>query len=231
MMNILMAGAGRLGRQAVPVLAAAGNDVTVVEADDELAEAVREELSGRGVRVLFGDACDPQVLEEAGCLRADAVVAVTGDDEDNLVICLLAKRQFQVARTVARVNDPENGWLFDQSWGVDAAVSAPLTLMSLIEEATRAADTVGLMRLSAAGVVLIETTLTESSVATGRAVSQIPLPPGSQLAAVIRRGEPRVPDGSFRLAAGDEILIVSESATVTDVRALFQVTDPSGPAS
>lgn len=229
-MRILMAGAGRLGQQAVSVLAAAGNDVTVIEADDELAEALRARFSDRGVRVVFGDACDPQVLEEAGCLRADAVVAVTGDDEDNLVISLLAKRQFQVARVVARVNDPENGWLFDQAWGVDAAVSAPLTLMSLIEEATRAADTVGLMRLSAAGVVLIETTLTESSTATGRTVSEIALPPGSQLAAVIRGGEPRVPDGSFKLAAGDEILIVSESATEADVKALFQSSDLSDPA-
>jgi trk system potassium uptake protein TrkA len=228
--RILLAGAGRLGRQATSVLAAVSNDVTVIEADDQRAEAMRAEFSDRGVRVVFGDACDPQVLEEAGCLRADAVVAVTGDDEDNLVISLLAKRQFQVARVVARVNDPENGWLFDRAWGVDAAVSAPLTLMSLIEEATRAADTVGLMRLSAAGVVLIETTLTESSAATGKAVSQIPLPPGSQLAAVIRGGQPRVPDGSFKLAAGDEILIVSESATETDVRALFQSDNPSHPA-
>lgn len=221
-MNILMAGGGRLGRQAMSVLAAAGNDVTVIEIDDEIAEALRTDFSDRGIRVIFGDACDPVLLEEAGCLRADAVVAVTGDDEDNLVIGLLAKRQFRVPRVVARINDPENASLFGETWGIDAAVSAPITLMSLIEEATRAADTVGLMRLSAAGVVLIETTLTKSSAATGKAVSQIPLPRGSQVAAVIRRGQPTVPDGSFKLATGDEILIVSESATVADVRSLFQ---------
>ncbi len=221
-MNILMAGGGRLGRQAMTVLAAAGNDVTVIEIDDEIADALRAEFSGRGIRIIFGDACDPALLEEAGCLRADAVVAVTGDDEDNLVIGLLAKRQFRVPRVVARINDPENASLFGETWGIDAAVSAPITLMSLIEEATRAADTVGLMRLSAAGVVLIETTLTGSSAATDKTVSQIPLPRGSQVAAVIRRGKPTVPDSSFKLAAGDEILIVSESATEADVRPLFQ---------
>jgi trk system potassium uptake protein len=221
-MNILMAGGGRLGRQAMSVLAAAGNDVTVIEINDEIAEALGTEFSDRGIRVIFGDACDPTVLEEAGCLRADAILAVTGDDEDNLVIGLLAKRQFRVPRVVARINDPENASLFGEAWGIDAAVSAPITLMSLIEEATRATDTVGLMRLSAAGVVLIETTLTKSSAATGKAVSQIPLPRGSQVAAVIRGGKPTVPDRSFKLATGDEILIVSESATVADVRSLFQ---------
>lgn len=221
-MNILLAGGGRLGRQAMSVLAAAGNDVTVIEINDEIAEALRTEFSDPGIRVIFGDACDPTVLEEAGCLRADAILAVTGDDEDNLVIGLLAKRQFRVPRVVARINDPENASLFGETWGIDAAVSAPITLMSLIEEATRATDTVGLMRLSAAGVVLIETTLTESSAATGKAVSQIPLPRGSQVAAVIRSGKPTVPDRSFKLATGDEILIVSESATVADVRSLFQ---------
>lgn len=218
-MKALIAGAGRLGTQIAQVLAAARNDVTLVDIDeDRIAE-----LEGRlPVRLVTGDACEPTLLEHARALTADLVIAATGNDEDNLVISLLAKRQFSVPRVAARVNDAENTWLFDQHWGVDTAVPAATPLISLIEEATGATDTVALLRLSKAGVDVIETAITPQSRAAGRTLAEIPLPAGSVIATVIREGQPTVPAPEMRLEPGDELLVVSHAATEQEIHAAFQ---------
>ncbi|MGW1892530.1 potassium channel family protein [Streptomyces sp. NPDC002004] len=218
-MKALIAGAGRLGTQIAQVLAAARNDVTLVEADDRRIA----ELEGRfPVRLVSGDACEPTLLEHAGVLTCDLVIAATGKDEDNLVISLLAKRQFRVPRVAARVNEAENGWLFDERWGVDVAVPSATPLISLIEEATGATDTVALLRLSKAGVDVIETAITPQSRAVGRTLDDIPLPAGTVVATVIRGGQPTVPDPGVRLQPGDEILLVSHTATEQEIHAAFQ---------
>ncbi|MHB8670822.1 MAG: potassium channel family protein [Acidimicrobiales bacterium] len=218
-MRVVITGAGRLGQEMAQVLTASRNEVTLVDIDDDLVEQLRGTLRAQ---VLHGDACEPSALEEAGALKADVLVACTGDDEDNLVISLLAKRHFDVPRVVARVNYPENQWLFTDRWGVDVAVSASSSLMSLIQEATGSADTIGLARLSGAGVGLIETTITEQSSAVGKPLSEIRLPAGAIVATVVRGGQPNVPGGSFELEVGDEVLVVSESATEADIRKAFQ---------
>ncbi|MGY5052252.1 potassium channel family protein [Streptomyces sp. 900105755] len=206
-MRALIAGAGRLGPQIAQVLAAARNDVTLVDVDEDRVA----ELDGHlPVRLL------------AGALTADLVVAATGEDEDNLVISLLATRQFTVPRVAARVNDAENTWLFDQSWGVDTAVPAATPLISLIEEATGATDTVALLRLSKAGVDVIETAITPESSAVGRTLAGIRLPTGAVIATVIRDGRPTVPAPEMRLQPGDELLIVSHAATEQEIHAAFQ---------
>ncbi|WP_371583051.1 TrkA family potassium uptake protein [Streptomyces sp. NBC_01314] len=218
-MRALIAGAGRLGTQIAQVLAAARNDVTLVDIDeDRIAE-----LEGRlPVRLVAGDACEPTFLEHAGALTADLVIVATGNDEDNLVISLLAKRQFTVPRVAARVNDTENTWLFDQNWGVDTAVPAATPLISLIEEATGATDTVALLRLSRAGVDVIETAITPRSRAAGRTLAEIVLPAGSVIATVIREGQPTVPAPEMRLRPGDELLVVSHAATQQEIHAAFE---------
>ncbi|MFD7445650.1 potassium channel family protein [Streptomyces sp. NPDC059909] len=218
-MKALIAGAGRLGTQIAQVLAAARNDVTLVDIDeDRIAE-----LEGRlPVRLIAGDACEPTRLEHAGAHTTDLVIAATGNDEDNLVISLLAKRQFAVSRVAARVNDPENIWLFDQRWGVDTAVPAATPLISLIEEATGATDTVALLRLSKAGVDVIETAITPQSRAAGRTLAEIALPAGTVIATVIRKGQPTVPTPEMRLQPGDELLVVSHAATEQEIHAAFQ---------
>ncbi|MFF8478439.1 potassium channel family protein [Streptomyces sp. NPDC015414] len=218
-MKVLIAGAGRLGTQIAQVLSAARNDVTLVEHDDDRVA----ELGGlRQVRVVAGDACRPGVLEYAGALACDLVVAATGRDEDNLVIALLAKRQFGVGRVAARVNEEENSWLFDQRWGVDVAVPSATPLISLIEEATGATDTVALLRLSKAGVEVIETAITEESRAAGRTLGEIALPAGTVVATVVRDGRPTVPRPEERLLPGDELLLVSHEATEREIHAAFQ---------
>ncbi|MFF5958362.1 potassium channel family protein [Streptomyces luteogriseus] len=218
-MRALIVGAGRLGTQIAQVLAAARNDVTLVDVD----EGRITELEGHlPVRLVAGDACEPAFLEHAGALTADLVIAATGRDEDNLVISLLAKRQFAVPRVAARVNDAENAWLFDQHWGVDTAVPAATPLISLIEEATGATDTVALLRLSKAGVDVIETTITARSRAAGRTLVEIPLPEGAVIATVIRDGQPTVPAPGMRLRPGDELLVVSHAVTEQEIHTAFQ---------
>ncbi|MER6750466.1 trk system potassium uptake protein TrkA [Streptomyces sp. PvP037] len=218
-MKALIAGAGRLGTQIAQVLAAARNEVTLVDVDEDRVAA----LAGRlPVRLLAGDACDPAVLEHAGALTAGLLVATTGDDEDNLVVSLLAKRRFAVPRVAARVNDEENIWLFDHRWGVDTAVPAATPLISLIEEATGATDTVALLRLSKAGVDVIETAITPRSRAAGRTLAEIALPEGTVVATVVREGRPTVPAPGMRLRPGDELLVVSHTATEGEIHAAFQ---------
>ena len=218
-MKVLIVGAGRLGTQIAQVLTATGEDVSLIDIDDDRIA----ELEGHSsARLVAGDACEPTVLEDAGALTTDLLVAATGDDEDNLVISLLAKRQFAVPRVAARINDTDNGWLFDHHWGVDVAVPAATPLISLIEEATGTTDTVALLRLSKAGVNVIETAITPHSRAVGHALSDITLPAGTVVAAVIRNGEPTVPSPNFKLQPGDELLVVSEAATEQDIHAAFQ---------
>ncbi|HEX6501093.1 MAG TPA: TrkA family potassium uptake protein [Micromonosporaceae bacterium] len=218
-MRALIAGGGRLGTQVARALGEAGNEVTVVDLDEDRAATLAERVPARYVT---GDATDPPVLERAGALTADLLVAATGDDDDNLVICVLAKRQFAVPRVVARVNDADNAWLFDQRWGVDVAIPSAAPLISLIAEATGASDTVSLVRLGHAGVNVIETAISPTSRAAGRAISEIILPAGTVVAAVVRSGRPTVPDPRFELRPGDELLVVSEHANAPDIHAAFQ---------
>lgn len=179
-MNILIAGAGRLGEQASHLLNATGHRVTVVDHDGACLDALGSEHLHQVVRA---DACDPAKLEAAGATSADLLIAATGEDEDNLVITLLAKRQFGVAHVLARVNDPDNAWLFDGRWGVDVALPMETPLVALIEEAAGAADTIGLIRLAAAGVSLIETYVDDRSACVGHAVEELALPGGTVVAA------------------------------------------------
>ena len=217
-MKVLIVGAGRLGTQIAQVLAAAGDQVGLIDLDDNRLAELKGHIAAR---LVAGDACEPTVLEDAGAHTMDLLVAATGEDEDNLVISLLAKRQFAIPRVAARINDTDNTWLFDQRWGVDVAVPAATPLISLIEEATGAADTVALLRLRKAGVNLIETAITPHSRAVGHPLADITLPAGTVVAAVIRNGKPTVPGPGFQLQSGDELLVVSQAATGQDIDAAF----------
>jgi len=218
-MKILIAGAGRLGGQAAHLLAATGHRVTVIDQD----RGRLDELAGDHLhRVVHGDACEPRILEASGVHNTELLLAATGEDEDNLVIALLAKRHFAVPRTLARVNDPDNGWLFDARWGVDVALPESAPLMSLIEEATGVADTVGLFRLAAAGVSLIETHIDERSSAAGHSVGELQLPSGTVVAAIVHGAQPVVPDLDSRFHPGDTVLVVTNTATENDIHNAFQ---------
>ncbi|MHB1853380.1 MAG: potassium channel family protein, partial [Acidimicrobiales bacterium] len=168
-MNIVVAGAGTVGTQVAVALVDAGNAVTLVEADPRRTA----QLTERGLTVVTGDAGVATTLEEAGGLRADVLVACTGQDPENLLISLLARRRLEIPRIVARVRDEGHRWLFDETWGVDAAISSAGSLVQLIEEATGSARTVRLADLAAAGLVLVEATVTTTSAARGQLVADL----------------------------------------------------------
>ncbi|MEW2446907.1 NAD-binding protein [Streptomyces parvulus] len=218
-MNVLIAGAGRLGAEIAHVLSTSGNTVTVVDPEQMRLDALRDRFDAR---LVLGDASEAAVQARAHAGHAALVVAATGRDEDNLVISLIAKRHFGVSRVAARVNDDDNAWLFDHHWGVDVAVPAATPLVSLIEEATGARDTVALMRLSSAGVGIIETTITEESSSAGRPLGHVALPEGTMVATVVREGQPTAPRPDLVLRPGDELLLVSHAAREQEIHSAFQ---------
>jgi trk system potassium uptake protein len=201
-MRVIVVGAGNIGRYLAQDLARRGHEVTLVERE----AALLERFTGSALRTVAGDACSPQVLERAGAREADVVVAATGDDEDNLVVSLLSKQEYAVPRVLARVNHPTNEWLFDDTWGVDLAVSPPHLLTALVEEEVTAGDVVGLLRLEHGAVHLMEVRLDERSYAVGRRVADLDLPSDVVLLALVRNGTVAACRGSTPLAEGDELL-------------------------
>jgi trk system potassium uptake protein TrkA len=213
--RILVAGAGVWGAYIANHLVDQGQEVVVVEQDAAAANHARS----RGGRVVInGDACEPSVLDRAGLHTVDTVVAATGDDEDNLVVSLLAKHSYGVPRVVARVNNPKNTWLFTEDWGVDTAVSAPAILTRLLDTAVGIQDVVALLRSEHGGVALVEVTLDEDAAAVGCSTNQLQLPEGSVVVAVVR-GERVLPGGgSGPLEPGDEVLAVTALDTEPALR-------------
>ncbi len=229
-MRVVVAGGGGAGSQLADALRTAGNEVVVVEIDAGRAAS----LSAHGLEVVTGNACVASALEAAGALRADVLVACTGSDEENLVISVLAKRHLEVPRVVARVNHDVNRWLFDESWGVDAAISQASALVTLIEEATGPARTVRLAELGAVGLVLLDVSVAAGSAAAGRMPRQLGLSDHDLVAAVVRRGQPIPVDEGLRLAVGDRVLVLTDPAGDARVHLAFcrgGPPEPGDPAS
>ena len=205
-MRVIVAGAGNVGRYLAADLTERGHDVTVIEQSAEVYARAKATVDANWIH---GDACEPWVLDKADLARADVLVSATGDDEDNLVISLLAKQEFAVPRVVARVNHPRNQWLFDESWGVDISMSPPHILTSLVEEAVTVGGVVELLRLEHGKVRLVETTLEQGSELEGRHVYNLRLPHDCALIAIVRDGHVIIPEPETPLVAGDEILAIT----------------------
>jgi trk system potassium uptake protein TrkA len=168
---------------------------------------------------MVGDGDEMAFLATTGIERAGVVVGATGDDEDNLVACQLAKRKFNVPRTIARVNDPENVRLF-QALGIDVAVSATELLMGLIEAELSGSDTVKGVAVKASGATLVDVALPELSSLVGRHVSDIRLSEGDLVVCIVRGGKPVVPRPDVVIEPGDELIIYSTTLDVERVREL-----------
>lgn len=205
-MKVLVAGAGNIGRYLALNLSDRGHEVTILERTGP----VLEKLSDTVLRRVHGDACAPDVLERGGARDADVVVAATGDDEDNLVVSLLAKQEFAVPRVLARVNHPTNEWLFDEGWGVDLAVSPPQVLTAFVEEEVTAGDLVSLLKLQRGSVEILEVRLDARSAAVGHRVEDLALPSGATLVAVLRDGSVTPCRGTTPLAEGDEVIALAK---------------------
>jgi trk system potassium uptake protein TrkA len=216
-MKVVVAGAGNVGRHLATDLAERGHEVTLIEQDKATLTRAKAEIP-ESVNTLLGDACEPYVLEEAKLGQADVIVAATGDDEDNLVVSLLAKQEFAVPRVVARVNHPSNEWMFTEQWGVDAAVSPPHILTALVEEAVTVGDVVRLLKLDRSGAALVELTLQRGSSAAGKPMYELRLPLDSAIVAIVREGHVVIPQPETVLVAGDEIMAIAKPEAEEDLR-------------
>src|SRR5919201_6261961 len=216
-MKVVVAGAGNVGRHLAADLVERGHEVTVIEQDTGVISRARAELPS-GVNFLLGDACEPYILEEAKLGQADVIVAATGDDEDNLVVSLLAKQEFAVPRVVARVNHPSNEWMFTEQWGVDAAVSPPHILTALVEEAVTVGDVVRLLKLERGKVTLVELTLEPGSRVVGHPLYELRLPLDSAIVAIVRDEHVVIPQPETVFAEGDELIAIARPEVEEDLR-------------
>jgi trk system potassium uptake protein TrkA len=217
-MRVAIAGGGNVGLHIADELHQAGHDVLVIELDQQLVEQAR---ATRSMTFLIGDACEVRTLQDVGLETYDVMVAATGDDEDNLVASLLAKQEFAVPKVVARVNNPKNHWLFNESWGVDVSVSTPHLLTALVTEAVSVGTLVRLLELEGGGASLIEVRLAPDSPAPHRSIIGLDFPRDATVVAVIRDGHVIVPRGDTVLAAGDEVLVLATADAETAVRELL----------
>jgi trk system potassium uptake protein len=218
-MRVIVVGAGKVGKHIAGDLSRAGHDVLVLDVDRRVVDAANASDETPGVEFRVADACEVSQLEAAGLAGADVVAAVTGDDEDNLVVSLLAKQEFGVPRVVARVNHPKNEWMFNETWGVDVSVSTPHLLTALVEEAVTVGTLVRLLQFEGGKAGLEEVTLAESSPAAGKQVAELRLPRNCTIVAVLREHSVIVPRGDTRLEVGDEVIVLATSDAEDDVRA------------
>lgn len=216
-MRVVIAGAGSVGRSIAQELINNGHDVLLM--DDNAAEVQPSRVSDASW--LLADACEISALHEAGLESCDVVVAATGDDKANLVVSLLAKTEFGVPRTVARVNNPKNEWLFDESWGVDVAVSTPRLMTALVEEAVSVGNLVRIFEFQQSGSTLVELTLPEDSPWSGRLVGDVPWPKDTVLTCIVREHRAIAPSPDDLLEDGDELILVTAPDTEYELEHLL----------
>jgi trk system potassium uptake protein TrkA len=174
-----------------------------------------------GVEWYVADACEVNSLREAGLDTCDVVVAATGDDEDNLVISLLAKQEFAVPRVIARVNHPKNEWLFNENWGVDVPVSTPHLITALVEEAVTVGRLVRILQFEGGQARLVEVTLAADSPAIDRAIKDLDVPRNATIVAVVRDEHVVMPRGDTIFEAGDEVLAMVTPESEDEVREIL----------
>jgi trk system potassium uptake protein TrkA len=223
-MYVIVVGAGKVGWNLARELLDKGHEVTLIDNDRERFSTVEQELEHN---IQYGDASELWVLERAGISRADLVIAVTGDDEDNVLISQVAKEKYLCERTIARVNNPRNKQWFELL-GVKPVVSATDLILRLIEHEVPEYGLVHLLDLPEQRLEIIEMLLPEDSRAAGVRVGDLQMPDGSLLISVLREGKGFVPGPETVLEAGDEILAVLDPTVEEDLTTYF---GPDGTAA
>lgn len=224
-MRIVIAGAGAMGRSIAKELLNHGHQVTLMDhsaSQMQVADVAEADW-------LLADVCSPEALSEADIEHADVLVAATGDDKVNLVASLLAKTEFAVPRTVARVNNPKNEWMFDETWGVDVAVSTPRIMTSLVEEVVSIGKPVHLFSFCASGVKLYSVHLPEECAVVGQRVDTLDLPSSTMIASVLRDRRALTPQPDLILEAEDEVLLLLPELSEPDlwqINRVFEKPDP-----
>jgi trk system potassium uptake protein TrkA len=204
-MRIVIVGAGSVGRSIARELLTNGHRVLMIDKDPN---AIRV-TSVPDAEWLLADACEITSLADAGLADCDVVVAASGDDKANLVVSLLAKTEYGVPRTVARVNTPANEWMFDEAWGVDVAVSTPRLMTALVEEAVSIGELVRIFTFQQGQAAMVELTLPGDSPLAGTMVGEIEWPPDTVLVGIIRGDRPIAPTRDDSLEAHDELMFIT----------------------
>jgi trk/ktr system potassium uptake protein len=216
-MYVIVAGAGKVGRNLTRELIYRGHEVTLIESHHDRYLTVEQEFEHN---VTYGDASELWVLERVGIQRADLVIAVTGDDEDNMLICQVAREKYMVERIIARVNNPRNRQHFDLL-GVKPSVSATDLILRLIEHEVPEYGLVHLLDFPEERLEIIEMLLEPGSRVAGSKVSDLRMPEGSLLISVLREGRGFVPGPDTVLEAGDEVLAVLDPGMEEDIKVFF----------
>jgi trk system potassium uptake protein len=216
-MRVAIAGAGAVGRSIARELIGNGHQVLLIDKDPGALKPERVP----DAEWLLADSCELSSLEESRMESCDVVIAATGDDKVNLVTSLLAKTEFAVPRTVARVNHPNNEWLFTEAWGVDVNVSTPRIMSALVEEAVTVGDLVRLFTFRQGNANLVELTLPVDSPYVGKPCGLIPFPENCSLVTILRDGQVYTPDPDQPVESGDELLFVASADSEQELQSLL----------
>jgi len=216
-MRVAIAGAGAVGMSIAKELIENGHEVLLIDKDPKSIQV----YAVPGAEWLLADACEIAALDDAHLEGYNVVIAATGDDKANLVTSLLAKTEYGVPRVVARINLPSNEWLFNESWGVDVAVSTPRLLSALVEEAVSVGDLVRLMTFRQSDANLVEMTMPADAPLAGQRVGGIEWPADTALVAILRDSRVIVPSPDDPLEGGDELLFVTSQDVETELATLL----------
>ena len=217
-MYVLVAGGGKVGANVTRTLISWGHEVTLIEQRRDRFERLEGEFEHR---VQVGDATEMFVLERAGIRRPpDLLVAVTGDDEDNIVICQMAREHFGVQKVIARVNDPRNQEHFDLL-GIQPTVSATANVLAMIEHEVPEHELIHLLELKRESLEIVEVQIDKDSPSVGKRIDKLSLPEGSRLISVMRDGRAWIADEATELQAGDQVLAILEAGKEDDLRGVL----------
>ncbi len=219
-MFVFVAGGGRTGSRLAHLLQQQGHEVRVIESRSDLLNRLHHELPTE--TIYQGDPCNPQDLENAGLGRANVLVACLSDDAANLVVCYLGHTLFHVPRIIARVNNPQNTWLFNEKFHVDVALSQADILASLIQEEMSLGDMMTLLKLRRGRYSLVEEKVPAGAKAIGIPLKDLGLPEECVIAAIIRKGKICLPRGNSTFEAGDEILAITSPEAAVQLAALLK---------
>jgi trk system potassium uptake protein TrkA len=214
---LIVVGGGKVGYYLTQTLLGEHHEVLLIERDPSKVQEIADRL---GSVVMTGDGAEASTLMTAGAARADVVIAVTGEDEDNLVICQMAKQKFHVARTIARVNNPKNERLF-RMLGIDVTVSQTNYILNLIEQAIPERSFVHLLSLRHADLAIIDAKIADSSVVAHRAIGELALPSNTTIVAISRGPHLIVPTPTTEILPGDDVIAVAHRDQEDELRRLL----------
>lgn len=219
-MRIIIVGGGKTGSYIAKLLASENHSIKVIEQKKTAVAKLSCDIDP--ANIIRGNGSDPTVLEEADILHADVVVAVTGEDEVNLVVSMLAKMEYGVDRVVARVNNPNNSWMFNASMGVDVGIDQASTLARFVEEGLNPKEISTLMKLARGDNEIIQLEVSSDSQVVGRSVKDLKLPEKSILIAIEKPdGKVLIPNGNTVISGGDEIIALTDSDDRIKIKRTF----------